>query len=150
VLNICIKQVFDREEIDKIIKNEWVYDRTTDDRCPGKDLLHTFFPYDECKFYGCYLDSIIGLIYVHPDKYGAMAHIQMLPDKTKFGFEFAEKCLTDFLHPSFGRIWAEIPDRYPDVLAFTKKLGFIEFERLSQSHCKKGSFYDATVLYKDE
>ena len=148
--NISINLISDLKEIDKIITDNWVYERTRDDSYPGKDLLPEIYPYTECDFFGCYLDEIIGFICAHPSEHGTMVHIHMLKEFKQYGFEFAEKTLENYLHPLYGRVWAVVPDLYPDVLKFTKKLGFVEHKRIKESLLKDGVNYDGTILYKDE
>ena len=141
-----IKTVHYPDEINIIIKNDWIYDRTTDDRCPGKDLLNTFFPYDEWDFYGGYIDNqIFGLVYVHESEYGPMVHIQVLPEFREHALEFAI-ITRDLIISDYGELWAQIPTLYQDVLHFSRKVGFKDVKIKEKSYLKNGIKYDEHVL----
>lgn len=140
-----IRLVTDRETINKVIFDTWVFDRTSDDH--SQHITHNNFPYHKFLFLGGFVKAkIAALYYQNAYRDGYMAHFQVLaPYRLEYARYFAKGFL-DFIQPCSKKIYGEIPVLYKDYIHFVKKLGFREIETIEKNHLKKGVLYDSVLL----
>ena len=129
------------EDAKKIILDDEVYDRISDDICPNKETL--IFP-ENLLYIGGYVDDqIVSAAVVHGSEYGDMAHFQVLKDyRLRYARELLEKTLKLCPRP----LYAEFPSLYKPYMNFVKKLGFKEIEMKKNEFLKNGNVYDIHVL----
>lgn len=135
-----------RSEINKIIKEPTLYDRTTDDHCPDLEDVDRYFQYDQWVFLGVYCEEkIIGLYYVHDSRWGPKIHYQVLPAYQQYAYWPCVRA-TKWFASVYGDLYTEIPTLYPNVIAFAEKVGFKRVTTMKNEHLKNGVEYDNVVL----
>ena len=125
------------EDVRKLVYDDELYDRITDDNCPPKEEFE--MPSEGYEAVGGYIDGkIVSLFMVHDKK----MHFMVLKPFRKFAGKLW-KVSIKFM-PCSG--YCEVPALYGSLINFAKKHGFIEtgIERLA--HKKNGKLYDIHTL----
>lgn len=136
---MIVRSTTDQDIIKRVMLDEWVLDRVSEDGCGADDLV-----IDSGAVY--LVDSdISGLGIFHlVNVITCQFHIQML-DKLK-AMEFGAACL-DFIfdNTNLNKIIAQIPEIYPDVCRFTEKHGFKKEGVSEGSYLKNGNI--SSLIY---
>lgn len=150
-MNTYIRFVNEPEEINKIVLDDWIYDRCSDDNCPDKEKIRDKNLYKDWFCVGCYQEeNIIGLIGIHNSEHGPKIHIHMLKAYREHALKFATQTVKGLIS-IYGEFWAEIPKLYPDVLKFSEKVGFKEVRLIKNNYLKNGQLHDVHLMrYRDE
>lgn len=70
--------------------------------------------------------DIIGLFIIHPQDYGFMCHVQVLPEKRKeYSFEFGKEVIQwTWDNTDINKLIALIPEKFKNVISFAESQGF--------------------------
>lgn len=138
---MIVARIAPREDIDRVLFDDDIYDRTTDDNCPPKEDVN--IPYDLALYVGGYVNGRIASLYiVHGDK----MHFMVLKGCRAHARELLEESIR--FHPQ--RVYCEIPALYMSVINFAKKNGFTETKINKNKHLKNGKLYNIHTLVKGE
>lgn len=143
---MIIRETRDIAEIKNVLCDPEIYARISDDFSPSIDSFEPVPPSD----YVYYLtdENNIGLVFLHWHN-GTMleGHIQVLEDHRHLAHEFAVGVL-DWIwnNTQAKKILAVIPEIYPDVIGFTKKMGFEQEGEIKGSYQKNGVLYSQVYL----
>ena len=134
--NLTLRRTYDEEEIRAILSDPDIYERITSDE--NKEIQ---IPLTRDFFYliGEVSGTPIGLAILHPYKDGFEAHYQVLPEYRKsHAVQFAQKGLEMFRG---HRVYGLVPEYYPNVIAFDKKIGFEHIDTIPNDFKKDGQLY---------
>lgn len=131
-----------KNDVDRVIYDDEIYDRIGDDMCPPKEEFQ--FPYGELVTIGGYVDDkIASLFIVHKNN---EMHFMVLKSYRKYARRL--------LKASFGLwpfdVWVNIPALYMSVINFSRKNGFVVSEIIKNGHLKGGKLYDCYILKTDK
>lgn len=134
-----LKSVFDPSEEDflKVILDDEIYDRITDDNDLPKDRLGK----PDLKGWvviGGYVDEIASLFMVKDRQ----LHFYVLSPYRKYARKLLQQGLKLHGYPVF----CEIPKLYMETINFAKKAGFVETGIKRNAHMKHGKLYDVVRL----
>jgi len=140
---LSVKETKDKDEIKKILCHPEIYERIKDDNCPE---CQNFNPPDWAVYIGGYLgNDIIGLMIYHKENGELKCHFQVLPEHRKHALQLARMAF-DFGEAKNASIYAEIPECYPEVVFFAKRLGFRKSGVIKRGHKTNGQLYDVIRL----
>jgi RimJ/RimL family protein N-acetyltransferase len=134
-----------KEEILMVMTHPDIYDCICEDGGPNSDGWN---PDDSLYLSGYAENKLIGVVNVHQrGKVLAQAHIQVLPEHRKrYSDLFMRECLNWFFDEYEMRVMVEIPEIYPNVIAFVERHGFKEDGRIPQSYVKNSKICDTVIL----
>ena len=141
---MIVKEIFNEDEIKKVICHPVIYEEISGDNRPGINDFKLPLSSD-IDYIGGYVNGeIIALMVYHDHKLGKECHIQILPEfRRKYAVKFAEQSL---LFRGTQDLYAEIPTLYKNVLNFALSNGFEIVGEIKNNHIKKGIAYDTKVL----
>lgn len=126
------------DDIRAVMFDAEIFERTNQDGVPlGGDLAKADL--SGWAFIGGYVRGRIASLFI---VYGGLMHFWVLRP-----FRGHARALLDAsfrLWPESVRI--EIPELYPDVIAFAKAYGFVERGRLAGDFLKGGKYYDKIIM----
>lgn len=142
---VTIRETKDVAVIKSVLCNPDIYRCISDDNSPVPDDFEP--PLDAEYIAGCVGDDIIGMMIYHERTGRLKCHIQVLPEYRK---EYARQ----FARMALGRaknatIYAEIPDCFPNVLAFAKSFGFEETGEIRSDYVRDGISHDVITVRLD-
>lgn len=141
---MILAEINDRESINKVLKNPDIYDVISSDGCP--DACDMEFPINDDYQYiaGFVGGEIIGILVYHSYKDGRECHVQVLPEyRFDFAIEFGKQALK---FKGDLPLYAEIPEKYKNVLAFAKANKFEIIGEHSDKYIKNGVEYPVKIL----
>lgn len=115
-----------KADIEKILFDEEIYKRISDDRCPPRSVMRWIFPYSMFKYRGIFLgDEIVGLGNIDRN---SKFHFAFLKKYRLLARKGLKMILDDkeFCQMYQDNIWCEIPIIYKGVINFAKRSGFVE------------------------
>lgn len=138
---MILRRTFDADEIRAILTDPDIYERITSDDAKKVEIpLTRDFFYLIAEVSG----NPIGLAILHPYEDGFEAHYQVLPQYRKsHAVQFAQKALEMFRG---HKIYGLVPEYYPNVIAFDKKIGFEHIDTIPNDFKKDGQLYDRFVM----
>lgn len=137
-----IEETRNKEDIISVLKHPIIYDSITEDGCPKMEEWD-FEPTNEKFLVGKVEDIPMALMIFHPEDLGWFCHVQVVPEYRKFSEEFGEKTLDWFwVHHDVNELFAEIPDKYPNVVRFAEKNGFKAEKPLDDIYIKDNITYN--------
>lgn len=126
-----------KEDVEKLIYDDELYDRITDDNCPPKEEFE--MPTEGFQAVGGYIGGkIASLFMVHDSK----MHFMVLKPYRKLASKLWMVSI-GFM-PCSG--YCEVPSLYRSLINFAKKHGFIETKIELLAHKKNGKLYDIHTL----
>ena len=141
---MIVEETKNVDEIKAVLCDPRIYDVISDDEsCP----LEGFEPPigDEFKYILGIVDrEVIALMVYHELPEGQKIHIQVLPEhRKKHAVEFAKKAL-EFADKK--RVFAEISEKYQNVIKFAKAFGFVVVDKVPANHRKNNVVYDSVIM----
>jgi len=131
---VKVERTYNRAVIEAILMDEEIYDRICgDDRAPVKVDVN------EEAWILMVDEDVVGVYCLHPlNRWTLGIHAHVLPAKRdRYSVETGKAALRWVLDNSdYQKIVAEVPEVFPDVIAFTKKFGFQE-EGVNRKSIKK-------------
>lgn len=125
------------EDVKKLVYDDELYDRITDDNCPPKEQFE--MPEDGYKAVGGYVDGeIASLFMVHDNK----MHFMVLKPFRRLSSKLWKASIR--FMPCSG--YCEVPALYKSLINFAKKHGFIETKIEKSAHKKNGIMYNVHTL----
>jgi RimJ/RimL family protein N-acetyltransferase len=135
-------------EIMSVLKHPVIYDAISSDSCPP--LEDFSFEFTDDEFIVGKTDKVIGLMIFHPNDNRWFCHIQVLPDFREHAMEFCKKSIDWFFEThDENRLYAKIPELYPNVSRFAEKNGFVKDSVLSDTYIKNGVSYNRILYRRD-
>ena len=132
-----------REDIEAVMFDDEIFDRTNDDFAPRKEDCNIFNA-DLSGFYfiGGYVDGkIASLFIVHDER----MHYWVLKDHRVHARKLLDVSFDIWPH----RVYVAIPDLYRSVINFAKNYGFVETKIEDASYLKNGQYYNTYYLEYD-
>ena len=121
------------EEVVKLIYDDDLYDRMTDDNCPPKEEFE--MPTDGYDVVGGYVSGVIASLFlVHDDQ---MHFIVLKPYR-----KHARELLKASFQERPRSVYCKIPSLYRSVINFAKNYGFMEASIELLAHKKNGQLYN--------
>jgi len=141
---MIVRETFDIDEIESILKHPEIYETITDDDC-GNPCDFDIPINSDYRYIGGYVNGeIIAIMVYHRYRDGNKCHVQVLPEyRDKYALKFGEQSL---MLKGTQPLYAEIPDLYKNVLDFAFRFGFEVIETKKQEYCKNGVKYDLQIL----
>ncbi len=135
-----VRETTSLNEITSILLDDEIYERLADDDCPKREDFQFMDPFHS-QYFGGYVDGqLMGMIIHHDGK----IHVNILKDfRKEYKSEFLRKALSMI---DRSRIYAEIPDLYPSIIAFAKSEGFREESVIKNKFRKNGVAYDTHIM----
>ena len=125
------------EDVKKLIYNDELYDRITDDSCPPKEDY--ILPEEGYIAVGGYIGGeIASLFMVH----GKKMHFMALKQYRKQARLLLKESFKVYPYD----VYCAIPSLYMSVINFAKNYGFKETSVESRAHKKNGILYDIHIL----
>lgn len=142
-----IRETRDETEIKKIILDDSVFYRVTDDTC--RDFKYFEIP-EDYQFIGGYVGGeIIGLMVYHLKNKKLMCHFMVLAEyRNKYAKELARMAL-NFGRAKNASIYAEIPTLFKETIFFAKSVGFKLVDTIDKARKINGKLYDLKVLRRE-
>ncbi|MES0329154.1 MAG: hypothetical protein ABUK06_02585 [Dehalococcoidales bacterium] len=148
-IGLTIEETHDMCEIMAVLKHPVIYDTITSDSCPSLDDFDFDVTYQEFLA-GKVNGEIMALMIFYPDSPGWYCHVQVVPEYRCHAMDFGKKGLKWFFETHKEDVlWAEIPEKYPNVAKFAKKHGFEKDKTLDGLYIKDGIPYNQ-IRYKLE
>jgi hypothetical protein len=141
---MIVKETTDLDDIKAVLCNPVIYDTISDDNSP---LIDDFEPpiTDEYLYVGGYVKGeIAALMVYHKYLNGNICHVQVLPEfRKEYAINFGQQSL---LFRGTVHLYAEIPDLYKNVLAFSLLNDFKVIDVIESDYIKNGKTYNVNVL----
>jgi hypothetical protein len=136
-----IKEIFDENEIKKVICEKEIFERINDDYTETIDNFK--IPFFNYRYFAGYIDNcIIGVMVYNYNKDKIFCHFQVLKQfRSKFAYKFAKLSLIKDLD-----IYIEVPVVFKDVIRFSKAFGFKEKKLYKNNYIKNGKKSDILLL----
>lgn len=135
------------QETCKLFYDDELYDRISDDNCPGKEDFE--LPPAGYEAIGGYISgeiaSIFFVYYDHVYKENNHMHFMVLKPYRKYARKLLDASFK--IYPQ--NVFCEIPSLYRAVINFAKNYGFKEMQIRKQEYKKNGQLYDMhRLIYK--
>lgn len=141
---MIVKETTSKEDIEKVLCDPVIYDTISGDDCPTAEEFNPPINNDYLYIGGYVNGEIIGIMVYHKYLDGQECHIQVLPKYRKeHAIKFAEQVLT---FKGTLPLYAEIPDLYQNVLAFSFLNNFKVIDVKENDYIKNGKTYNVNVL----
>ena len=136
---MIIKQTTDKAIIKEIMTHPEIWEAITNDGCdiekwePREDYMYIL---------GTIEGKAVGLFIIHMTDIGIhQCHVQLLPDMRKlYSLEFGKITMEWFWNNTkINKLFALIPDIYPNVKKFAELQGFHQEGLITKSHVKNGA-----------
>lgn len=133
-----------KEDIERVLFDDEIYGRISDDTCPPKEVVKEYFSYGSAVFLGGYINDEIASIYAIEDN-GTLHYMVLKPYRKYAGrlYEASFKALP------FQRAIVRVPTLYRGLINFAKRYGFEEVGIEPGIYIKNGRSYDRVILIKE-
>lgn len=147
--SLTIEETKDMAEIMSVLKHPVIYDSITSDDCPSLEDFN-FNATNQEFITGKVNGEVMALMIFYPDSPGWYCHVQVVPEYRSHAMDFGKEGLKWFFdNHNEEALWAEIPEKYPNVAKFAKKHGFEAEKTLDKLYIKNGTPYNQ-IRYKLE
>lgn len=129
-----------KEDIDRVMFDDEIYDRISDDSCPPKEEIR--LTYHEAKYVAGYIDGeTASLAALHDGR----VHFMVLKPYRLHAHELWKET-EKYLPP---KMYAAVPSLYKTLINFAKKHGFREVDVQKKVYRKNGRLYDRHILLRE-
>lgn len=141
-----VNETQDLDKIHAVLRHSAIYPVISDDSCPD-DPEKFIAPLEGVRYVlGEDDGEPFAVFIIHPHKEGEKIHIQVLPEHRDQAKEFAAMGLRH----TTGKLYADIPLLYPNVIRFAEDFGFRSVDYDDLEYTKNGVRYMSALMEREK